>query len=171
MSREARLVAVLLVMSAAGVSGLGFIAHQYSTALASCAVPGSVGVEQASARAFRLVDGFLAARSAAKAVASRYPGEIERLAAVVSGQPGDPSSTRMSANADAATAYRIARSNALSAHGMSDSDYASVRAAWRRFGAGSPVSYAALLSAFRARRQALQDVALGPLEVADDAIK
>lgn len=153
MSRESRLLVILVVIAAGGVSGLMVVANQYRKAFAGNALPGSADAEDASVHAVRLVDGFLAAREAAKAVASRYPGKIEPL------------------TADAVNSYRTERFKALSAHGMTYDDYVSVRAAWRAFRAGKPVNDPALLAAFQARRAALDDAALGPNEALDDAIK
>jgi len=146
MSRESRLLVILLVLGGVGVSGLMVVADQYRKAL-------SADAEDASARAVRLVDGFLAARAAAKAVVARYPAEIEEL------------------KADATTIYRAERLKAIAAHRMSYEDYATVRAAWRAFRAGKATSNPALLAAFQARRSALEDAALGPIEAVDDAIK
>ena len=171
MSRESRLVVILAVMAVIGVSGLMVVANQYRKALAVNTTPGSAAGEQASIRAIRLVDGFLAAREAAKAVIARYPGKIRQLTAVVTGDFSAVQGQRMSANADASSSYRIERFNALSAHRMTYEDYASVRAAWRAWRAGQPVGDPALLAAFQARRTALEDAALGPVEALDDAIK
>jgi hypothetical protein len=152
MSRESRLVVILLVIGGIGVSGLMVVANQYRKALVGSAPPGNHGFEDASAHASRLVDGFLAARRAAKAVATKDPAGIKEL------------------TSEAALAYRAGRSAALDAHRMSYADYAAVRAAWRAYRAGEPVSDAALLAAFRARRSALEEAALGPIEPIDDAI-
>jgi len=153
MSRESRLLVILLVIGAVGVSGLMVVANQYRKALSANAGPAGAAAEDAAARAVRLVDGFLAARAAAKAVVLRHPAEIEAL------------------GADATLAYRAARLNAFAAHRMSYEDYASVRAAWRAFRAGAPMSDPALLTAFQTRRSALDEAALGPIETVDDAIK
>jgi hypothetical protein len=152
MSRESRLLVILVVIAAVGVSGLMVVANQYRKAFAGNGVPGSADAENASDHAVRLVDGFLAAREAAKAVVARYPDKIKQL------------------TADAVNAYRIERFNAFSAHRMTYDDYVSVRAAWRAFRAGKPVNDPALLAAFQARRAALEDAALGPIEALDDAI-
>ena len=153
MSRESRLVMILVVMAAIGVSGLMLVANQYRRALDASAAPGGADAMDASVRAVRLVDGFLAAREAAKSVAAQYPGTIEQL------------------TAPAMSSYRLERFNALSAHGMTYEDYAAVRASWRAYRAGEPVDDAALAAAFRARSRALEDAALGPIEAVDDAIK
>jgi len=152
-SRESRLLVILLVIGAVGVSGLMVVANQYRKALVANARPAGAGAEDASVHATRLVDGFLAARKAARAVVARYPREIEALPA------------------DAASAYHLGRSNALAAHRMTHDDYASVRTAWRAFQAGNPVSDPALLAVFQARRGALTEASLGSLEAVDDAIK
>ncbi len=151
MSRESRLLVILLVIAAVGVSGLMLVADQYRKALLADAGPG--GAKAAPEPAVRLVDGFLAARRSAKAVVARYPVEIKEL------------------TAEATLAYRAARRNAFAAHRMSYEDYASVREAWRAFRAGKPMSDPALLAAFESRRSALDDASLGPIEAVDDAIK
>ena len=152
MTRESRLIVTLLVVSGIGVAGLMVVANQYRKALTNAA-PGSVGGGDDSVRAVRLVDGYLAARTAAKAVVEHYPGKIE--------QP----------TADVTSTYRIERFNAFTAHGMTYEDYASVRTAWRTFRAGGLVDDPALVAAFQARQEALENAGLGPVEALDDAIK
>jgi hypothetical protein len=153
MSRESRLLVILLVIGGVGVSGLMVVANQYRKALAANAGAGSAGFEDAPAHAARLVDGFLEARRAAKAVVARYPLEIKQL------------------TTEAILAYRTERSIGFSAHRMTYGEYAAVRAAWRAYRDGKVVNDPALLAAFRARRGALDDATLGPLEAVDDAIK
>ena len=152
MSRESRLVLILVVMSAIGVTGLMVVASQYRKSLPKLEGR-SVGTPDASARAVRLVDGYLAARRAAKAVVESHPASV------------------MTGNADTTGVYRIERFNAFTAHGMSYEDYASVRAAWRTYRAGGVVDDPALVAAFRARRGELDAAGLGPVEPLDDAIK
>ncbi len=144
MSRESRLIVVLLVMSALGVSGLSFVGHQYRKALT-----GSAGAERASARANQLVDGFLAARAAAKAVIARYPGD----------------------SADVSNSYRIEREHACAARRMTYAEYATVRAAWRRVQAGQLVTDEALAGALRLRQADLAGADLGDAETLDDEIR
>jgi len=146
MTRESRLIAILVVIAAIGVTGLMMVANQYRKAIANAEI------EDASARAARLVDGYIAARQAVKAVVAKYPGGIQNS----------------SAGADA---YRGERQSELAAHGMTDEDYAAVRAAWRTFRSGGVVDDPALVAAFTARRAALDDAALGSAESFDDAIK
>jgi hypothetical protein len=149
-TRQTRLVAVLLVISAAGVFGLMMVANQYRKALAGHA-EGGPGRE-AHARAARLVDGFLAARVAAKAVIARYPDGI-------GASPGGEE------------AYAAELRRAFAAHGMSDGDYATVRRAWRAWRAGAPVNDPTLATAFAARRSELARAELGADERLDDAIR
>ena len=170
MSRESRLVVILAVIAAIGVSGLMLVANQYRKALPNT-VPGRAGGEDGSVQAVRLVGGYLAAREAVKAVVERYPGKIRQLTAVVTGDFSEVAGQRMSANADTTSAYRIERFNAFTAQGMTYEDYALVRAAWRTFRAGGVVSDLALVAAFQARRAELEDAGLGPVEALDDAIK
>jgi type II secretory pathway pseudopilin PulG len=149
MSRESRLVVVLAVISILGVTGLTVMASQYRKSLAK--LDGRRGgTTDASARAVRLVDGYLAARRAAKGVVERYP---------------------VSGNADTSGVYRLERSNAFAAHGMTYEDYASVREAWRTYRSGGLLNDPALVAVFRARRGELEAAGLGPVEPLDDAIK
>jgi hypothetical protein len=153
MSRESRLLVILLVIGGVGVSGLMVVANQYRKALATHAGPGSAGFEDAPAHAARLVDGFLAARQAAKAVVAHYPLEIKQL------------------TTEAILAYRTERSKAFTAHRMTYEEYAAVRAAWRAYRDGKAVSDPALRAALQGRKSALDEASLGPIEVVDDAIK
>jgi hypothetical protein len=72
MTRESRLIVVLLVLSAAGVSGLMLVANQYRKALGPTHRPAAASSEDAGASAARRVEGFLAARAAARAAAGNY---------------------------------------------------------------------------------------------------
>ena len=156
MTREARLIVTLVVMSGLGVAGLMLVANQYRNSLPSSGVERAKG-DEALIRTVRLVDGYLAARSAVKAVMA---GDFSEVA----GQ-------KMSGNADGSSTYRIERRNAFTAHGMTYEDYAAVRAAWRNYRSGVAVNDAALVAAFRARRAQLENANLGPIEALDDAIK
>jgi len=135
-------------MAAIGVSGLMLVANQYRKALG-----GTPGADDASMRALRLVDGFVAARAAEKAVVARDPDTIRQL------------------SAGAASAYRSERGRALSAHGMTYEEYAAVRAAWRRWKTGKIVTEPGLAAAFRAREGALGDAEMGAIEPLDDGIR
>jgi len=170
MRRESRLIVILAVIAAIGVSGLMLVANQYRKAWETAA-PESAKARDASVDAVRLVEGYLAAREAAKAVVARYPDEIKQLTAVVIGDFSEMQGQSMSANADATSAYRIARFNAFSAHRMTYDDYAAVRAAWRTYRAGGLVADPALAAAFQASLAALEDASLGSVEAVDDAIK
>lgn len=171
MSRESRLVVVLLVMAGVGVAGLMVVANQYRRALTGSTADGGISAENAAARALRHVDGFLAARDAVRAVAARYPVKMKQLTAVVTGDYTGVAGQRMSAGADAIGDYKIERFNALAAHGMTFEDYDAVRAAWRRWRSGASVEDPALAAALAERREALEGAGLGPLEALDDAIK
>jgi hypothetical protein len=153
MSRESRLLVILLVIGGVGVSGLMVVANQYRKALATNAGPGSAGFEGAQAHAARLLGGFLAARQAAKTVVARYPQEIKQL------------------TTEAILAYRTERSKGFTAHRMTYEEYAAVRASWRAYRDGRAVNDPALLAVFRGRRSALDEASLGPIEVIDDAIR
>jgi hypothetical protein len=170
MTRESRLLLTVVVMSGLGVAGLMLVANQYRRALTTT-VRGKAGGEEASIRAIRLVDGYLAARTAAKAVIERYPVKIKQLTAVVTGDFSEVAGQRMSSNADTSSAYRIDRWNAFTAHGMTYEDYAAVRAAWRLYRSGGTVDDPALAAVFKARRGQLESADLGQVEALDDAIK
>jgi hypothetical protein len=151
MTRESRILLTLVVMSGIGVGGLMLVANQYRKAIASTA-GGTAGGEDPTARAVRHVDGYLAARAASQAVVRSHPGTIGTDAGV-------------------AGTYRLERSNALAAHGMTYENYAEVRAAWRAFSGGGFVDDLALIEVLRARRAQLEAAGLGPVEALDDAIK
>jgi hypothetical protein len=151
MTRESRILLTLVVMSGIGVAGLTLVANQYRKAIASTP-RGTAGGVDPTVRAIRLVDGYLAARAASQAVVRSYPETIGTDAAV-------------------AATYRLERSNALAAHGMTYEDYAEVRAAWRAFSSGGFVDDPALAAVLRARRAQLEAAGLGPVEALDDAIK
>jgi hypothetical protein len=154
MTRESRIVVTLLVMAGAGVSGLMLVANQYKKAIAHAA-PRSPRSDDATIRAVRLVDGYLAARDAVKHVIETHPVAAEQW----------------SANPDASNAYRAERFNAFAQRGLTYDDYVLVRGAWRTYRSGGRVEDEALVGAFQARPQALQDADLGPFESLDDAIK
>lgn len=146
MTRQSRLILVLAVMAGVGVGTLAFVAHQYRKALA--AHPNA-----APAEATRLVDGFLAARQAVRAVDGRYSGSVR----------GNP---------EALAALRNERYAAFTAHRMTIADYVAVRAAWRAARAGSAIADAELAETFRTRSSALDDAALRPdLDELDDELK
>ena len=146
MSRESRLIAILLVIAAIGIAGLMVVANQYRKALAGA---DAVDREDAPARAARLVDGFLAAREAAQSVVARYRGKPDDLTSV----------------------YRIERFNAFSAHGMTYEDYVAVRAAWRTYRTTGHAADPALVVEFRARSAALNDASPDAIEALDEGIK
>jgi hypothetical protein len=134
MSRESRLIAILIVIAAVGVTGLMVIANQYRKALEHSEVVSD------SERAARLVDGYLAAREAVKVVLARSPDTFREK------------------TTDAEDIYRAERSSALAAYGMTEGDYAAVRTAWRRFRVGGRLDDPALAAVFQARRAALEAV-------------
>jgi len=170
MTRESRLLVIVAVMAAIGVSGLMLVANQYRKTLANT-VPGTAAGEEATVRAVRFVDGYLAAREAAQAVVEKYPEKIKKLTAVVTGDFSEVAGQRMSSNAETSSTYRIDRWNAFTAHGMTYEDYAAVRAAWRAYRVGGVVDDPALVAVFQARRVQLEEADLGPVEALDDAIK
>src|SRR6185436_16969110 len=131
MSRESRLVAVLLVISGIGVSGLMVVANQYRKTLAAqpAATPGArTRAIDATMNAVRLVDGFLAARERARSFLSSHPD--------AAAAPGE--------HADLVKAFRNDRKATLALHGMTFGDYAAVRAAWNDYRGGRAMSDAAL---------------------------
>lgn len=139
------MIVVLAVMAGVGVSSLAFVANQYRKAIAAHPRPAPV-------EAARLVDGFLAARKAVRAVDGRFSGRVKD-------------------NPEAVRALRNERYAAFTAHGMTIRDYVAVRAAWRAARSGSPVADPFLAEALRTRPSALPDAALrDDLEELDVAI-
>ena len=178
MTRQTRILIAVAAIAAAGVGGLVVVANQYKKrlgepgAFAGAASPATpAGSEDASARAARFVDGFIAGRRAAQAVIERYPVKIKQLTAVVTKDFSEVKGQRMGSNIDAAGAYRVERYNAVTAHGMTSEDYATVRAAWRAWKDGKPVDDPALAAALEAKRSELATVSLGGAEPFDDVIK
>ena len=158
MSRETRLIAVLLVISAIGVTGLLIVANKYQKVLVAnpAATAGrTAGTMDSTRNAARLVDGFLAARAAAWTFVSSHPEAV----------------LRPDAHADLVDAYRVERESALAAHGMTFEEYAAVRSAWRGFRAGRSVGDAALAGAFHDKQVAVDAADLGPGEAFDSAIR
>jgi hypothetical protein len=139
-SRQSRLIVVLLVMAALGVAGLSIVANQYRRALSrSRDAGGAAGTPSAARR----VDAFLVVRQAMREAASLHPKE-------------------------ARDRCRSARARALAAQGVTPADYAQVRDAWRALAAGRAVDDPALARELRSRPMVLAEGALGPLESLDD---
>ncbi len=148
MTRESRLIVVLLVMGGAGVTGLTLVANQYRKALS-----GEIGrpIERPATRAARLVDGFLEVRRAGRSIAASQ--RDSRLG-----------------GGDALSRYRLERAAALAAHRMSEVDYAAVRRSWRVWHDGGRVDDPNLATAFQARKAEADAAGLGPDESVDDGI-
>lgn len=168
MSRESRLIAVLLVFGVAGVGTLSFVASQYRKRLpprtASLTTSRRVDTTSGMLRpdltvpdtaAARRVDAFLAARAAGRSVCERFGI-----------QPHD----RLW-SAEVLAAYRIARLQTFTAHKVADDDYAAVRSSWRAWSTGQGRAEAALAAAFEARRPASADESVGRFEALDEAVK
>ena len=173
-TRQTRILIALGVIAAAGVGGLVVVANQYKKRLGEPPAVASAGAptsDDAAARAARFVDGFIAGRRAAQGVIERYPVKIKQLTAIVTKDFSEVQGQRMGSNIDAAGAYRVERYNAVTAHGMTSEDYATVRTAWRAWKDGKPVDDRALAAALEAKRQELETVSLGPNEPFDDVIK
>jgi len=168
-NRQTRIVVTLAAVAAAGVGGLLVLSSQYRKRLDASPVAGAQG--EAGARAPRLVDGFIAGRLAVKKVIERYPKKMKQLNAIATGDFSEVQGQRMGSNVDAAGAYRVERYNALTAHGMTFEDYATVRTAWRSWKDGKQVEDADLVAAFEAKRKELDGAALGEFEAFDDLIK
>ena len=123
-------------MAGVGVSSLAFVAHQYRKALEARPF-------DPAADADRLLDGFLAARQAVRAVDARYSGGVRD-------------------NPEAMRALRNERYAAFTVHGMTIEDYAAVRGAWHAARSGAHLSDPSLAEAVRRRPAALTDAALRP---------
>lgn len=191
MTRETRLIVTLVAVSVAGITLLAIVADQYRKRLPQPAAgaPASApaqepaaglrpdlaappdGSETPSARAARLVDGFLAARVAAQGVAERYPTKMKQVVAAVTKDFTGVEGKRMGYGLDVISAYKIDRYNAFTAHGMTFDDYAAVRTAWRAWSAGQPVADDALARAFEAKRGDAEKAGEGLNEAFDDAVR
>jgi len=158
MTRETRLVVILVVFGAAGVTALAFVAHQYERALASRKeAPAAARPDRSDATpaaAMPLVEAFVAVREAVSAAAAR--------AGV---RPED-----RNFGEEALAACRIARLSAGAAHGIDDDTYVRLSDAWRAWSRGEPVE-APLRDAFEARRPATSRENLGRYDALDAAIK
>jgi hypothetical protein len=179
MSRQARLIVVLLAFGVIGTVALSFVAGQYRkrAAIDPAARTTATGAlkpdvtEDATVRTAREVDGFLAARVAAQGVRARYGDRFKEVAGAVTGNFEGVAGKRMATGLDVISTYKIERSNALTAHGMAYDDYAAVRAAWRNWSSGAPGGGAAWAAAFERRRGEAEKAGLGEDEGFDDAIK
>ena len=147
MTRQNRLIAVLLVIAAVGVCGLMVVANQYRKALGGHDAALGFGATNDPARGARLVEGFLAVRTAVK----------EAMAPV----PEDRRSSAYGAELDRACA----------AHGLTRDDYIAVRRAWRSWRAFQPVNDPDLARAFEAHGEAAVAAGMGSFEAIDAAIR
>jgi hypothetical protein len=165
MSRESRIVAILLGFGVAGLGALWFAADRYQHLAPSTPAPPvaaarglrpdlpAAGGEAASVS--RPLDAFVAARLAGRAICERFGVSPEDR----------------SWSTEVLAAYRIARLSALAEHEVTDARYAEIRAAWRDWSAGKPVSDRALASRLDARRAELLRDDLGRFEALDQAIE
>ena len=85
MTRESRLLLTVAVMAGLGVAGLMVVANQYRKALTTTARRPSGG-DDATVRAVRLVDGYLAARVAVKDVEATEAYRLARWNAFNAGR-------------------------------------------------------------------------------------
>jgi len=188
MSRQARLIVVLLAFGIVGTVALSFVAGQYRkhgavSPAAPAAGSGGAGTlrpdvatppregEDAATRAAREVDGFLAARAAVQAVRARYGDKFKEVAGAVTGSFEGVAGKRMNSGLDVISSYKIERANAFAAHGMDHAEYAAVRKAWRSWMSAAAGAEPALAAAFEARRGDAEKAGLGEFESFDDAIK
>ena len=198
MTRQTRLIVVLLVLSIVGVGSLSFMASQYRKRMAtqapaaSASPPGSTGASEASTSASGLrpdlppaaaaaggdaatpskrVDCFLAARDAARAVCERYPVKAREVTAALTGDFSGVAGKRAGANLDMISTYKVERMNAFTACGMSYGDYAAVRAAWKTWKSGGRPDDQALAAALDAAKDRAAKADLGEFEPLDAAIK
>jgi hypothetical protein len=119
MSREIRLVVILVVIGVVGVFGLAMVAGKYRKALRDDAMTGAAKPEDPAARAVRLVGGFLAARERGEDRAARdsaldaYGMTHEDYASVLSAwrawSMGEPLADPALAAAFAARRYALER--------------------------------------------------------------
>jgi len=168
MTRETRLIVILAGVGLAGVVSLAFMANQYKKRLPASF---ATAAHPSASRAARQVDGFLAARAAARGVAAKQGTKLAAVAAAVTGDVKDVEGQRIGPGLDVIADYRIERYNAFHAHGMSYDDYAATRAAWRAWKGSEPGTDPELAAELDRRRDEARGADLGDLEAFDDAIK
>lgn len=193
MTRQTRLIVVLLVLSIVGVGSLSFMASQYRKRLRAAPPadsPASASASSTSAKGLRpdlpaspdtaggnaaspsrRVDCFLAARNAARGVCERYPVKAREVTAALTGDFTGVAGKRAGANLDVISSYKIERMQAFTACGMTFDDYAAVRAAWRLWKSGGRPDDRALADALDAAKDRAAKADLGEFEPLDEAIK
>jgi hypothetical protein len=185
MTREKRLIVIVAAIGLVGIAALGVLARQLGSRVPSKSVhdlpPAEAPARMPDLSAApvttaapltpaRLVDGFLAGRKAIAAVIARSPLKFKKIDAELSGDYTSMKGVRTGIEVDAMAAYKGERYEALAAAGLSESDYASVRASWRAWKSGGTVD-PALHDEFEKRKDALAAADLGSLERLDDAVK
>ncbi|HEX4823093.1 MAG TPA: hypothetical protein VFV19_02155 [Candidatus Polarisedimenticolaceae bacterium] len=157
MTRETRIIVILVGFGAAGVGALAFVAHQYERALgpkATTQAAVSHDTKADAGAALPLVDAFLAVRAAQARAAERLGVKADDRTF------GD----------EALAACRVARLSTAGALGIDGAAYLRVRDAWRAWSRGEAVE-PALASAFQARLPSTSRERLGPGDALDLAIK
>lgn len=147
MTRQSRLIAVLLVIAAIGVAGLMVVANQYRKALGGQEAPGAFDAANDPGRGSRLVDGFLAVRTEVKAAMTAVPEERR------------------------SSAYGAELDRACAAHGLTRGEYIAVRRAWHAWRAFQPVNDQALTRGFEAEGEKAVAAEMGAFEPLDAAIR
>jgi hypothetical protein len=191
MTREKRLIVSVVAIGLVGIAALGVLARQLGSRVPSKSVhdlppaespapmPDLPAAAVATAAApkpaapltpARLVDGFLAGRKAVAALVARSPLKFKKIDAELSGDYASMKGVRTGIEVDAMATYKVERYEALAAVGLSEADYASVRASWRTWKSGGTVE-PALHDEFEKRRDALAAAELGPYERLDEELK
>jgi hypothetical protein len=158
MTRETRLSLILVGFAAAGVTALGFAAHQYERALAPRApetpVPAAADLHPDLGAAAPMVDAFVAVRRAEAAAAERLGVKAEDR----------------SFSDEQLAACRVTRLSEGARQGIDGATYARLSDAWRAWSRGERIE-PGLAAAFEARRPATSREALGRYEALDLAVK
>jgi len=160
MNRETRMISILVGFAVVGVSALAFVADQYKKKLTltpagtveTQAPPTGLQPDLAAPAPAdsRLVEAFVAARTAGRAVCDRFGVRPEDR----------------TWNAEVLAAYRVSRLAECAARGVSEDEYASVRKAWGAFTHGVAPDDPALARGFAAVRRD----AVGPFDALDEAV-
>jgi hypothetical protein len=175
MTRQNRLIVILVAIGVLGTGVLVALAHHLRSRLPGPAAHGSVatspvGSAVATGREAGAVDAYLAGRRASGKVLTENPKNAKQLEAVTSGHYDIAKGQRMASDVDFAIKYKIARYDALTAAGSSEAEYEAVRTAYRSWKSGGTCA-PAFAGAFESKRADLAAVELGNLEGFDDQVK
>lgn len=179
MSRETRLVVVLVGIALAGITTLALVAHLYQKRMPSAPAPaassGSAapqgGQDDPDRKARRQVEAFVAVRKAVQAYIAKEPHRVKRVVATITGKFDGVAGERTSPSMDVLGGYRQARYDAVRAAGITNEEYTATRTAFLAWISGGPVTDPALGAALAARADEVRAAALGDAEALDAAIR